>query len=73
MRAMDDMIMRKVVIERQVFVRPVDVAEFIYKKIRQCSEEGKSLDEVISMLEKIIVDMKEEKFAELAAKWGVDP
>jgi len=63
----------KVVIEKNVFVRPVDVAEFIYKKIRKCQDEGKSLDEIVEILEKIIIDMKEEKFQELAKKWGVDP
>jgi len=64
---------RKIIIEKQVFIRPVDVAKFIYKKAKKCQEEGKGIDELLDDLAKIIIDMEEEKFQELAEKWGVDP
>jgi len=56
--------------ERIVYVRPVDVAEFIYNVL---DKKGLLNDDVESILETIIVDLKNEKFCELGEKWGIDP
>lgn len=56
--------------KRKVYVRPVDVAEFIYNVL---SKKGLLTDEIRDLLETIIVDLKDEKFGQLAEKWGVDP
>lgn len=55
---------------KRVYVRPVDVAEFIYNVLEK---QGKLDDDVERILETIIVDLKNEKFAELGGKWGIDP
>ena len=58
-------------IEKQVFIRPVDVAEYIYDKLNKC---GALNDKAKSILEKIIVDMKDEKFQEMDSYFGIqDP
>ena len=55
---------------KKVYVRPVDVAEFIYNVL---NKKGLMTDEIREMLETIIVDLKDEKFSELGEKWGIDP
>jgi len=55
---------------KKVYVRPVDVAEFIYNVL---NKKGLMTDEIRDMLETIIVDLKDEKFSELGEKWGIDP
>jgi len=55
---------------KKVYVRPVDVAEFIYNVL---NKKGLMTDEIREMLEIIIVDLKDEKFSELGEKWGIDP
>jgi len=55
---------------RKVYVRPVDVAEFIYNVL---DKKGMLTREVSEILETIIVDLKNEKFCELGEKWGIDP
>jgi len=55
---------------RKVYVRPVDVAEFIYNVL---DKKGMLTREVSDILETIIVDLKNEKFCELGEKWGIDP
>ena len=60
---------RKVVIERQVFIRPVDVAEYIYNKLSKC---GALTEPVKKILEKVIIDLKDEKFQELDKYFGVE-
>lgn len=55
---------------RKVYVRPVDVAEFIYNVLEK---KGMLTGEVGEILETIIVDLKNEKFCELGEKWGIDP
>jgi len=56
--------------KRKTYVRPVDVAEFIYNVL---NKKGLLSDEIRNMLETIIVDLKDEKFSELGEKWGIDP
>ena len=56
--------------KKKVYVRPVDVAEFIYNVL---NKKGLMTDEIREMLETIIVDLKDEKFSELGEKWGIDP
>jgi len=56
--------------KRKVYVRPVDVAEFIYNIL---SKKELLSKEIKDLLETIIVDLKDEKFGQLAEKWGVDP
>ena len=55
---------------KKVYIRPVDVAEFIYNVL---DKKGLMNPEVKDMLERIIIDLKNEKFEQLAQKWGVDP
>ena len=55
---------------KKVYVRPVDVAEFIYNVL---NKKGLMTDEIREMLETIIVDLKDEKFSELGEKWRIDP
>jgi len=59
---------KKIVIEKHVFIRPVDVAEYIYDKLNKC---GALTDPVKRILEKIIIDLKDEKFQELDKYFGV--
>jgi len=56
--------------QKKVYIRPVDVAEFIYNVMEK---KGLMTDEIREMLETIIVDLKNEKFSELGEKWGIDP
>ena len=66
-----DNIRGKVVVEKHVFIRPVDVAEYIYDKLNKC---GALTDPVKRILEKIIIDLKDEKFQELDNYFGIkDP
>ena len=60
---------RKVVIEKHGFIRPVDVAEYIYDKLNKC---GALNEKVRKILEKIIVEMKDEKFQELDNYFGIE-
>ena len=55
---------------KKVYVRPVDVAEFIYNVL---NKKGLMTDEIREILETIIIDLKNEKFSELGEKWGIDP
>ena len=65
------MVRGKVVIEKHVFIRPVDVAEYIYDKLNKF---GALNENVRKILEKIIVEMKDEKFQELDDYFGIaDP
>ena len=60
---------KKIVIEKHVFIRPVDVAEYIYDKLNKLGE----LDEKVrKLLEKIIIDLKDEKFKELDNHFGIE-
>ncbi|HEC82560.1 MAG TPA: hypothetical protein ENI53_01580 [Thermoplasmatales archaeon] len=63
------MVGRKVVVEKKVFIRPVDVAEYIYNKLNKL---GVLTTEVKKILEKIIIDMKDEKFQELDNYFGIE-
>jgi len=56
--------------KRKVYVRPVDVAEFIYNVL---SKKGKLTEDIEEILGTIIIDLKNEKFSELEEKWGIDP
>ena len=56
--------------KRKTYVRPVDVAEFIYNVL---DKKGLLTDEIEEILETIILDLKNEKFSELGEKWGIDP
>ena len=60
---------KKIVIEKHVFIRPVDVAEYIYDKLNKC---GALTDPVKRILEKIIIDLKDEKFKELDSHFGIE-
>ena len=61
----------KVIIEKHVFIRPVDVAEYIYDKLNKFGALTKDVKEI---LEKIIIEMKDEKFKELDNHFGIkDP
>ena len=55
---------------KKVYVRPVDVAEFIYSVL---SKKGKLTEDIEEILDTIIIDLKNEKFSELGEKWGIDP
>lgn len=55
---------------KKVYIRPVNVAEFIYNLL---DKKGLLNDEVKDMLGRIIIDLKNEKFEQLAQKWGADP
>jgi len=55
---------------KKVYVRPVDVAEFIYNVL---SKKGKLTEDIENILDTIIIDLKNEKFSELGEKWGIDP
>ncbi|MCD6448134.1 MAG: hypothetical protein J7L58_03710 [Thermoplasmata archaeon] len=59
----------KVVIEKHVFIRPVDVAEYIYDKLNKL---GALTEDVKKILEKIIIDLKDEKFKELDNHFGIE-
>ena len=63
------MVERKIIVEKRVFIRPVDVAEYIYDKLNKF---GAMTPEVKKILEKIIIDMKDEKFKELDNHFGID-
>jgi len=56
--------------KKKVYVRPVDVAEFIYNVL---SKKGKLTEDIEEILDTIIIDLKNEKFSELGEKWGIDP
>lgn len=63
------MVRGKVIVEKHVFIRPVDVAEYIYDKLNKL---GALTEEVKEILEKIIIDLKDEKFKELDNHFGIN-
>jgi len=52
----------------RVYIRPEDVAEFIYETSKNC----KTVDEIQKQMRRIISYLKEEKFDKLRSEFGVE-